>query len=1686
MPKLNTMKKYFLLLLTILSFYVLKAQNLTAGDIAFVQINCDNPDNFKFVALVEIPPNEVIQFTDNGWKSSGGFRSGEGIITWTAPNEGVPCGTVVEIEPSSNYASTGSISKSGNFALSSSGDQIIAYYQTGTDSYNMIAAINDEQNGIWQADATNSNTSALPTGLTNGTDAVALNEKDNYKYNGIVLNGTKSELLAAINDNNNWDGDNSSQENFSGSFTVSDCSCDEPTTNASNLNLSPTDCGTIDVSFTAGDGSRRIVLVKEDAPVDASPTDGVTYNADNNFGNGDELGSGNFVVYNGNGTSFTLIGLKGGHTYYFKVFEYNCSGSNADYLTDGNELSGSITLNPCPVNNLHITCLTNTTATISWDNPNYNYTGVVIGIREGTNPPHSLNSYDASSLTADPNFGDGTQYGSTTPYSYVVYKGTGNSLTITGLTKGNDYVIKAYTYLNENSTIWSLDQPTLSISGLAVADVSDPHTVPYSGKIDLSWTNPSTCYDEIMVVATDNGSVSATPSGDGSSYIADPSYGNGTEIAPGEYVVYKGTEPFTTTTNLTNGTTYCFKIFVRKGSDWSDGIEICETPQDITEFKPGDLIFVAYDTKTSGYDCQQTPSTDVFYILTMVDIKPGTEFGLLNASYEYGAAANERTDVFWSCTSTPGEYTPSRVTLRWNGSNNITKGSIIKVFIPNYGPPTHVYINGTEETSNFDLSGSYVNMSETQPDQVWIYQGVLADYGTSPHIYSRLFGHILFGLSNMANWVPFDQEVNTPRTSRLHPDIQCFNLDFDGDVPVNYYKLSATHTGSKRTLLQAIMNENNWEQVAQSECDDIPSDIATTTFTILNGNPEGTWIGDADNDWFNCANWEALTVPEKSVDVYIDGNSQQDPVIDVSNSANAKKFDSTAVCKNLYIYNHTLFLGNPITNEGDTADILKVFGNLIIDNNGALSMNTGDSQDGKIYLFGNWANNRGNTYFDEGKGTIIFCGTQNQTIASATQEDFANLIIENHAQKVSLNTDITADTLYQNLANIDLNGYNLTLEGPYYREHGKFIGNASSDFNIINSGYVDTLYFTNNQTLNNLNIDRNSQIFLGTNLEIQNDLNIYDGEFNVFPNVFLTVNGTLNNQVGSSGLILHSDATGTASLIHNTTDVPATCERYMTAGAWHYFFSPLDACPITNLTTTSWNDQNPNLYWYDETQADYWWAHDFCSNVMGWQSVSTTNFETNKGYIFYEPENRVHTLTGGNLFAGDKTFNLSYTISGVGTVNVCDGNNTPINWREFDGWNLIGNPYPSAIDWDQVNEMHNVENVIYYYDGTVDNYKYYRPSTGGGTVFNHGITVNGGSKYVPAHQAFFVKATQPGAWITIENSARVHNPQPYWKNQQEAPNIVRLQLIDNGYTDETVIQIADPATYDFDEKYDAHKRFAYNEQIPQIFSYDSLTNTFYAINTLPQDDILSVPLGYYFQNSGNKTLIFKSITLKNYYIWLEDKLTGQTTEITQPTTYQFEANSGITKDRFILHFNKNHAPYPLASISDISVNLNETFYVKLPNTLFDDIDFWDKNLSIKVSLANGDTLPQWIKFDNNRIYGVPTQLGDFPIKITAIDKFGATANIVFTIHVNMGVSNINQTSNTNRIIYPNPASTFIKVNLKHGEYNYSIINSIGKCVLTGKLQTNNPIINISSLPEGVYNIEIRNKETYFAAKFIKQ
>jgi len=123
-----------------------------------------------------------------------------------------------------------------------------------------------------------------------------------------------------------------------GSHTMTCVACapgSAPTTNASLFNAI-TFCTSAQLSFTAGNGVQRLVVVST-TNFASIPSNGTAYTANATFGSGATVGAGNFVVLNGAGSFVNVTGLANGTTYFVKIFEYSGATPNCNesYLTAG-------------------------------------------------------------------------------------------------------------------------------------------------------------------------------------------------------------------------------------------------------------------------------------------------------------------------------------------------------------------------------------------------------------------------------------------------------------------------------------------------------------------------------------------------------------------------------------------------------------------------------------------------------------------------------------------------------------------------------------------------------------------------------------------------------------------------------------------------------------------------------------------------------------------------------------------------------------------------------------------------------------------------------------------------------------------------------------------------------------------------------------------------------------------------------------------------------------------------------------------------------------------------------------------------------------------------------------------------------------------------------------------------------
>ena len=105
-----------------------------------------------------------------------------------------------------------------------------------------------------------------------------------------------------------------------------------PSSQAESITFSTITSSSIKVSFTNGNGNSRLLVAKSGSVVDGLPVNTTTYTANNAFGSGSPIGTGNFVVGIGSGSQ-TIAGLKPGTNYHFQVFEFNGTGGLENYNT---------------------------------------------------------------------------------------------------------------------------------------------------------------------------------------------------------------------------------------------------------------------------------------------------------------------------------------------------------------------------------------------------------------------------------------------------------------------------------------------------------------------------------------------------------------------------------------------------------------------------------------------------------------------------------------------------------------------------------------------------------------------------------------------------------------------------------------------------------------------------------------------------------------------------------------------------------------------------------------------------------------------------------------------------------------------------------------------------------------------------------------------------------------------------------------------------------------------------------------------------------------------------------------------------------------------------------------------------------------------------------------------------------
>ena len=410
---------------------------------------------------------------------------------------------------------------------------------------------------------------------------------------------------------------------------------------------------------------------------------------------------------------------------------------------------------------------------------------------------------------------------------------------------------------------------------------------------------------------------------------------------------------------------------------------------------------------------------------------------------------------------------------------------------------------------------------------------------------------------------------------------------------------------------------------------------------------------------------------------------------------------------------------------------------------------------------------------------------------------------------------------------------------------------------------AQTIAGTTVTTLNNLISDNAAGVIIGANLTLSGTLAVNaDKLLTINPPYTLIING---NTTINGSLILEGNDSLIANIIDNGSisyGVAAlvNVKKTIVADQWHY-----NSTPVVGADANVFRDGA--LYRYNEPTSTWLKLGSGYTllSMVGYDAYFITN---NKNAVFY-----------GNLHTGPYSIALTRTVGS-------------------DGFNFVGNPYPSPVDWDAATgwTKTNINDAIYMWDPTLNS------GLGNYISYVAGVGTNGGTRYIPSTQAFFVIVStgQTSGTLGVTNEVRVANTTKF--RSGNSGHVLDLVISTDDYEDETIIRFDPNASLKFDGQYDAIKMYASNTYGTYIFTkFDS---TLYSINTIPEsEDSFAIPLHVMTTSDKRCTISSKLISnfSSNWNIILED-LKFKTMTDCRLSNYEFDALISDDEARFLIHF----------------------------------------------------------------------------------------------------------------------------------------------------------------------------------------
>lgn len=761
----------------------------------------------------------------------------------------------------------------------------------------------------------------------------------------------------------------------------------------------------------------------------------------------------------------------------------------------------------------------------------------------------------------------------------------------------------------------------------------------------------------------------------------------------------------------------------------------------------------------------------------------------------------------------------------------------------------------------------------------------------------------------------------------------------------NFDPASVTYTGGTNSSSQhpqVQFNAKGPYTVSLSATNSYGSDSETKTGYIQVGTP-GLWTGAISSTWTTAGNWDNLTLPTADQSITIPSTALNFPVFSSDYIAGTTYRDLTiigaaemTVTGDFTIANgfNLSFTGSGLLHIGGDWSNSGTFdpGTGIIEFYGASASVINTPPGNPVYLInedisawpGNWngnlgtgqgnfnqvsSSNAGGTspearfYWITGTATKrMYYDPVNTSGHSSLTLDFRHMVdhyASGYTVKVEYSTDASnwfdAGWSVTPTGDVPATPVTLTLTGAQGIGSATYYISFTITGNLYNVDYwyIDDvkLHYPGSSTeeFYNLVIAKNSVATVtGGNIDIANDLTIDPQAW------FTNESGNILNITGD--LLIKADSQGMGSFIDKgTTNITGstTVQQYLISERWH-----LVSSPVSNATINTYFDIY--LKEYDEP-TDNW--NSLIEPV-------TIPMNIGQGYAAWADDyytgSTVVGFIGGELNHEDCSINpLDYT---------------PASPKA--GYNLIGNPFPCAIDWNSDWATSNLSGWAEVYENGV--YRGWHPTLGGYNGKTDGI--------IPSTQGFWVRALNTSASLTIPASERVHNGQDFYKEavESELPEI-RLEAIAGENADEAVILFHPACTDAFDGYFDLEK-LNNAEDLPQLYSIAGNLRLAFNVMSVGYEDKI-IPLG--FEDIHEGVFGVRATRLANFRsemnIVLEDLLTGEFRNLHEDEIVWFNHLPINDPHRFNIYINKS--AQESGEIPETGVEISSfgnRIYVRLP------------------------------------------------------------------------------------------------------------------------------------------------------------